>query len=180
MFPSASATCAAVRSWYAASIASRSVSGAVARRARCSAYDALERTPTAASCALRATTPVALSARSGWRRRVRATSTASTPPAASPPISAARLVRTRFRIGAACPRERREAAPAARTAPGAASGGLRILDRPVKLAGPTPGGPVTTEERVNADEQLVIDRCDEVVAEHDPKQHRPADVLGAQ
>jgi alkylation response protein AidB-like acyl-CoA dehydrogenase len=36
------------------------------------------------------------------------------------------------------------------------------------------------EERVNADEQLVIDRCDEVVAEHDPKQHRPADVLGAQ
>jgi len=36
------------------------------------------------------------------------------------------------------------------------------------------------EEFVDADEQLVIDRCDEVVAEHDPKQHRPADVLGAQ
>jgi len=36
------------------------------------------------------------------------------------------------------------------------------------------------EECVDADEQLVIDRCDEVVAEHDPKQHRPADVLGAQ
>jgi len=33
---------------------------------------------------------------------------------------------------------------------------------------------------VNADEQLVIDRCDEVLAEHDPKQNRPADVLGAQ
>jgi len=36
------------------------------------------------------------------------------------------------------------------------------------------------EECVDADEQLVIDRCDEVVAEHDPKEHRPADVLGAQ
>jgi alkylation response protein AidB-like acyl-CoA dehydrogenase len=33
---------------------------------------------------------------------------------------------------------------------------------------------------VNADEQLVIERCDEVVAEHDPKQSRPAEVLGAQ
>src|SRR5438876_1237494 len=57
MFPSASATCAAVRSWYAASIASRSASVAVARRARCSAYDAVERAPTPASWALRATTP---------------------------------------------------------------------------------------------------------------------------
>src|SRR5439155_4402648 len=33
---------------------------------------------------------------------------------------------------------------------------------------------------VNADEQQVIERCDEVVAEHDPKQSRPAEVLGAQ
>jgi alkylation response protein AidB-like acyl-CoA dehydrogenase len=33
---------------------------------------------------------------------------------------------------------------------------------------------------VNADEQLVADRCEELLAEHDPKAAKPAEVLGAQ
>jgi alkylation response protein AidB-like acyl-CoA dehydrogenase len=37
-----------------------------------------------------------------------------------------------------------------------------------------------TTDTVTADEQLVRDRCDELLAEHDPKQTRPADVLAAQ
>jgi alkylation response protein AidB-like acyl-CoA dehydrogenase len=37
-----------------------------------------------------------------------------------------------------------------------------------------------TTDTVTADEQLVIDRCDELLAEHDPKKTRPADVLAAQ
>ena len=58
-----------VRSWYSASSSSRRSSAAVASRARCTAYEAPDRAPTAASCAFRAARLVPETGAGRLRRR---------------------------------------------------------------------------------------------------------------